>query len=109
MPGGVGGSSSLDHALTPTLDAYAIKAGDLRSRRVVLHADHHYYDPLGLPLTSTRFHHRLIRTVFADEASQTGLPCSVIRLCARASFRTPQGPTAPNSDQGLADMAFAVA
>ena len=70
MPGGAGGSSSLDHALTLTLGAYAIKAGVLRSRRVVLHADHHYYDPLGLPLASARFHHRLIRTVFADEADR---------------------------------------
>jgi len=31
----------------------------------MLHADHRYYDPLGLPLPSGRFHHRLIRPVFA--------------------------------------------
>lgn len=85
-----------------------IKAGALRSRRVVLHADPSYYDPLGLPLRSARLRHRLIRTVFADEATQTGLPCSVIRPCARASLRTPQGPTAPDPEPGLADMAFAV-
>jgi hypothetical protein len=86
----------------------AIKAGVLRSRRVVLHADLNYYDPLGLPLTSARLRHRLIQAVFADEAGQTGLSCSVIRPCARASLPTPQGPTVPNPDQGLADMAFAV-
>jgi hypothetical protein len=85
-----------------------IKAGALRSRRVELHADPSYYDPLGLPLTSARFRHRLIRAVFADEAGQTGLSCSVIRPCARASLPTPQGPAAPDPEPGLADMAFAV-
>jgi len=25
----------------------------------MLHADHRYYDPLGLPLPSRRLHHRL--------------------------------------------------
>ena len=85
-----------------------IKAGALRSRRVVLHADLSYYDPLGLPLTSAPFRHRLIGPVFADEAGQTGLSCSVIRPCARASLNTPQGPAAPDPEPGLADMAFAV-
>lgn len=85
-----------------------IKARALRSYRLYLCGDHHYYDPVGLPLTSTRFHHRLIRAVFADKAGQTGLPCSVIRPCARASLRTPQGPAAPDPEPGLADMAFAV-
>jgi hypothetical protein len=108
MPGGVTGSERPDHALTLTLGARAIKAGALRSRRVVLHADLHYYGPLGLPLPSVRLRTRLIRTVFADEAEQTGLPCSVTRPCARATSRTPRGPAAPDPDQGLADMAFAV-
>jgi hypothetical protein len=84
------------------------KAGVLRSQRVLLHADHHYYDPLGLPLRSAQFRHRLIRAVFADKAAQTGLSCSVTRPCARASLPTPQGPAAPNSGMGLADMAFTV-
>ena len=44
-----------DHALTLTSAARVIKAGVLRFWRVVLHADHHYYDPLGLPLRSARF------------------------------------------------------
>lgn len=108
MPGGVTGPDHPDHALTLTLGARAIKAGVLRSRRVILHADPHYYDPLGLPLASVRFRRRLIRTVFADEAGQTGLPCSAIRPYARASLPTPRGPTVPNPDQGLVDMAFAV-
>jgi hypothetical protein len=107
MPAGGIGSKRLDHALALTSCANAIKAGVLRSWRVVLHADLHYYDPLGLPLASVRFRHRLIRAVFADEAGQTGLPCSVIRPCARATSHTPQGPTAPDPDQGLVDMAFA--
>jgi hypothetical protein len=85
-----------------------IKAGALRFWRVVLHADHHYYDPLGLPLRSVPFRHRLIGPVFADEAAQTGLSCSAIRPCARASLPTPQGPAAPDPEPGLADMAFAV-
>ena len=33
--------------------------------------------------------------VFADEAGQTGLPCSVIRPCARASLRTRRDPPHP--------------
>ena len=107
-PAGVVGSDGADHALTLTSSARTIKAGVLRSRRLLLHADPHYYDPLGLPLPSARFRHRLIRTVFADEAGQTGLPCSAIRPCARASLRTPQGPAAPDPEPGLADMAFAV-
>ena len=35
-----------------------------------------YYDPVGLPLASARFHHWLIRAVFADKAGKTGLSCS---------------------------------
>jgi hypothetical protein len=108
-PAGVVGPPQTDgHALTLASYAGAIKVGVLRSRRVVLHADLNYYDPVGLPLTSARLRLRLIRAVFADEAGQTGLPCSVIRPCARASLRTPQGPAAPDPEPGLADMAFAV-
>ena len=85
-----------------------IKVRALRSWRLQLDTDHHYYDPVGLPLPSARFRHRLIRTVFADEAGQTGLPCSAIRPCARATPRTPQGPAAPDPEPGLTGMAFAV-
>ncbi len=42
-----------------------IKARALRYRRFYLSAGHHYYDPVGLPLPSARFHHRLIQAVFA--------------------------------------------
>ena len=42
-----------------------IKVGALPSRRVMLHADQRYYDPIGLPLPSKSFHHRLIPLVFA--------------------------------------------
>src|ERR1039458_4292081 len=38
--------------------------------------DEWYYDPVGLPLRSARFHHWLIRAVFADKPEQTGLSCS---------------------------------
>jgi len=31
----------------------------------MLHADHRYYDPVGLPLPSTGLHHWLIPVVFA--------------------------------------------
>ncbi|MDN5760340.1 MAG: hypothetical protein L0H59_17755, partial [Tomitella sp.] len=33
------------------------------------HGTLRYYDPIGLPLRSTRFHHWLIPVVFADEAA----------------------------------------
>ena len=96
------------HVLALASNTGAIKARVLRYWRVVLHADPHYYDPLGLPLASAGFRTRLIPAVFAEEAGQTGLPCSVIRPCARASLPTPGGPAVPNPDQGLADAAFAV-
>jgi hypothetical protein len=41
------------------------KVGALPSCRVVLPGDLWYYGPLGLPLPSARFRHRLIRAVFA--------------------------------------------
>ena len=50
---------------------------------------------------------RHIRTIFADEAGQTGLPCSANKPCAPASLSTPQGPAAPDPEPGLADIAFA--
>jgi len=68
-----------------------IKVGVLPSYRVPP-GDPRYYDPVGLPLRSGRLHHRLIRPVFADEAAQTGLSCSVTKPCTRAAPRTPRGP-----------------
>src|SRR5256885_9370116 len=54
-------------ALTPIPDVTEVGA---------LPTSRWYYDPVGLPLRSARLHHWLIRTVFADEAAQTGLSCS---------------------------------
>ncbi len=57
-PAGMIGPHS-GHVLTLAPYTGAIKVRALRSRRVVLHADRHYYGPLGLPLPSARFHHWL--------------------------------------------------
>jgi hypothetical protein len=40
------------HALTRNLITSVIKVRALPSQRVMLHADHRYYAPLGLPLPS---------------------------------------------------------
>jgi hypothetical protein len=48
-----------------TLSRGMIKVRALPSRRVIMHADQRYYDPLGLPLPSAGLHHRLIPAVFA--------------------------------------------
>jgi hypothetical protein len=52
-------------ALALTFSASVIKVRVLPSRRVMLHADQRYYDPLGLQLPSAGLHHRLIPAVFA--------------------------------------------
>ena len=63
---------------TLTLIPSATKAGTLPSDRVVRRGHRRYYDPLGLPLRTTRFRHRLIRARAAlTRAAQTGLSCSV--------------------------------
>jgi hypothetical protein len=56
--------SSLDHALALTPNSGTTKAGALPSRRVLIRADHRYYDPLGLPLRAARLRTRLIRAAF---------------------------------------------
>src|SRR5215475_7679791 len=66
-PGGPG------HALTRTRSARITEAGALPRQRLAAAA--RYHDPVGLPLRSARFHHWLIRPVFADKAAQTGLSC----------------------------------
>jgi hypothetical protein len=61
-----------------------IKVRALPSRRVMLHADHRYYDPLGLPLPSARFHHRLIPAVFARRRPgrrASPVPAQTVRAC----------------------------
>jgi len=52
------------YALTLTSFASVTEVGALPSGRVVMHAHLRYYDPVGLPLPSVRFHHRLMRPVF---------------------------------------------
>src|SRR5665213_1276428 len=66
---GVDGPGGPGHALTLTSISDVTEVG-------VLPAPGRYYDPVGLPLRSARFHHWLIRAVFADKAAQTGLSCS---------------------------------
>src|SRR5271170_4118192 len=66
---GVVGPGGPGHALALTSVCDVTEVG-------VLPAPGRYYDPVGLPLRSVRFHHWLIRAVFADEAAQTGLSCS---------------------------------
>src|SRR2546428_9572724 len=108
MPAGViGPHLTCGHALALASYTGAIKARALRSRRVLLHADLHYYDPLGLPLSSTRLRHQLIRAVFADEAGQTGLPCSEPD---RARVQLPVPRTDPPDGSALdpAAVAFSV-
>jgi len=64
-PAGVVGPGGPGHALASTSVISVTKVGALPSRRVVLHADRRYYDPVGLPLPSARLHDRLIRAVCA--------------------------------------------
>src|ERR1700685_502827 len=63
------------HALVRSTLPSVTEVGVLPSYRVHP-GDRQYYDPVGLPLHSGRFHHWLIRPVFADEAVETGLSCS---------------------------------
>jgi len=64
-PVGVVGPGGPGHALVLTTVTNVIKVRALPSRRVMLHADQRYYDPIGLPLPSKSFHHRPIPLVFA--------------------------------------------
>jgi hypothetical protein len=75
----------------------------------MLHADQRYYDPLGLPLRSKGFHHRLIPLVSRPTQACTDGPLQFqTRLCARAISHTPRRPDELTPDQGSPDMAFAV-
>ena len=72
------------HALALTHFDRVTKVGALPSRRVMLHADQRYYDPLGLPLRSARFHHRLIPLVFARRRLRrraSRVPDQSLRTC----------------------------
>jgi len=85
-----------------------IKAGALCSWRVVLRADLNYYGPLGLPLPSIPFRHRLIETVFARRGLSrrvSHVPAQTLRAC---NFPYPGKTRRSESDCDLADVAFAV-
>ena len=85
-PSGVVGPSHPGPALTLTSATSVTKVGALPSRRVLLHADHRYYDPVGLPLHSARFHHRLIRPVSARQGVRrraSPVPCQTVCTCRR--------------------------
>ena len=58
--GGVG-TGPAGHALARACSTNVTTAGTLRSARVMRHGPPHYDGPLGLPLRTTRFRHRLIR------------------------------------------------
>src|SRR5579862_1552290 len=100
MPMGVVGPGGPGHALTLTSAADTTKVG-------ALPATSRYYHPAGLPLCSARFHHRLIRAVFADEAAQTGLSCSDPDLEYVPISIPRRDPTGRWPDEALSDMAFA--
>ena len=74
----------------------------------MLHADHRYYGPLGLPLPFVSLHHPRIPAVFARRGQADGPLLIRPRLCARAILRTPGGPGRLTPEQGLPGMAFAV-
>jgi hypothetical protein len=60
-PTGVIRSGGPDHSRARTCCARVTKVGALPSGHVLLHAHPRYCDPLGLPLRTARFRHRLIR------------------------------------------------
>ena len=106
-PAGGDGPGGPGHALTRDTAASVTKVGALPSRRVVLHAGQRYYDPVGPPLPSARFHHRLIRSVLARRGRADGSLLFRTRPCARAAPHTPEGPHARFGTRAW-DVAFAV-
>jgi len=80
---GVVGTGAAGHALARPCVLDVTTAGALPSRRVLRRDDCRYYDPLGRPLRTSRFRHRLIRgAVPRPRAAQTGLSCSTsLRAC----------------------------
>ena len=108
LPAGVVGPGGPGHALTLTSTTSTTEVGALPSRRVMLHADHRYYDPVGLPLPSARLHHRLIRAVFARRRPGrrvSPVPHQTVITC-RSPY--PGGTRQLTPEQGPTDMAFAV-
>ena len=74
----------------------------------MLHADHRYYGPLGLPLPSGDFTIGLYHRSLPDAGQADGSLLFRPRLCTRAALHTPEGPGRLTPEQGLPDMAFAV-
>src|ERR1700737_4222332 len=103
MPLGVFGPGGPAHALALTSATSVTKVGALPAG-----PGRRYYHPAGLPLRSVRLHHRLIRTVFADEAAQTGLSCSEPDLEFVPLPIRRRDPSAQSPDLDLMNMAFAV-
>jgi hypothetical protein len=98
---GVVGPGGPGHALTLTSAADTTKVG-------ALSATSRYYHPAGLPLRSGPFHLRLMEPVYADEAAQTGLSCSVPDLEYVPIPLPRRNPSAQSPDLDLTDLAFAV-
>ena len=85
-----------------------IKVGALPSRRVMFHADQRYYDPIGLPLPSKGFHHRLIPPVFARRRPGRRVSPVPNQTVCTCHLPYPGRPDELTPDQGSPDMAFAV-
>src|SRR5439155_8228287 len=74
---GVVGTGRAGHALSRPCAAIRTTAGTLRSARVVRREPPRYYDPLGRPLRTACFRHRLIHVALPRHpVAQTGLSCS---------------------------------
>src|SRR5580693_3154747 len=92
-PTGVVGTGLAGHALALTSAYDVTTAGTLPSRRVVRRGDRRYYDPLGLPLRSARFHLRLIRATSPRRRRRRRAsrvpPRSLVACCAPYPAGTP--------------------
>lgn len=91
---GVVGPGSPGHALALTSVSDVTKVGALPwcSGRC---AHPRYYDPVGLPLRSARFHHWPNTSGLCWQGCANGSLLSRTRRCVRADPRAPEGP-----DQG---------
>jgi hypothetical protein len=107
LPAGVVGPGGPGHALMLTLATSMIKVRALPSRRVLLHADHRYYDPLGLRCPPADFTIGLYRGSLPDAGQADGSLLFRTRPCTRAAFRTPRRPSRLTPEQGPPGMAFA--
>ena len=109
MPTGVIGTGPAGHALARACSVNVTTAGTLPSSRVVRREARRYYDPLGLPLRTTRFRRRLIRARCPDSGRADGPLVFRSSPCTRAAPPTPPRPaTRDLRTEARADMAFAV-